>query len=442
MRLVWHRSDLRVHDHPALQHALAQGPVIGLTILDPTILDVASARRKAWFVANLTALRDAYQRRGGVLLVRTGAPQDWIPRLAHELHVEAIHALASYTPYGRKRDRLVAASTPIPIHWHEGTYIHEPGTIQRDDGIGYSVYTPYFKRWSAAGLPAAMASPSRLTLEVSTPEVSALELGEIPQFESDVTLPSAGEEAARDALEEFMNHRLAQYATDRDRLDGSGSSGLSIYLNLGVLSPRLAALRAAASGAAGAAKFIAELAWRDFMADLLWQRPELLTEPFDSRWQRMVWTDDQALFEAWLLGRTGFPVIDAAMRELNATGRISNRARMLVAQFASKLLLLPWTRCEREFKNLLLDGDTAQNVGGWQWSCGLGVDAAPYFRVFNSVTQGAQHDPSGSWIRRWVPESGGSPQPMKQAVIDAGKARQRYLDLAGELARNKAPKRG
>jgi deoxyribodipyrimidine photo-lyase len=134
-------------------------------------------------------------------------------------------------------------------------------------------------------------------------------------------------------------------------------------------------------------------------------------------------------------------VIDAAMRELNATGRMSNRARMLVAQFAGKLLLLPWTRCEREFKNLLLDGDTAQNLGGWQWSCGLGVDAAPYFRVFNSVTQGAQHDPSGSWIRKWVPESGGSPQPMQQKVIDAASARQRYLAIASELTPSKTPKR-
>lgn len=436
MRLVWHRSDLRVHDHPALQQALAHGPVIGLTILDPAILDVASSRRKAWFFVNLTALRDAYQRRGGVLLVRSGPPQDWVPRLAHELHAEAIHALASYTPYGRARDREVAASTPIPIHWHEGCYIHEPGTIHRDDGIGYSVYTPYFKRWSAAGLPTALASPSRLT-----PANRALELGEIPRIEADVTLPPAGEEAAREALEEFINRRLAQYATARDRLDGSGSSGLSIYINLGVLSPRLAALRAAAGGAAGAAKFIAELAWRDFMADLLWQRPDLITEPFDSRWQQMVWTDDQALFEAWLVGETGFPVIDAAMRELNATGRMSNRARMLVAQFAGKLLLLPWTRCEREFKNLLLDGDTAQNLGGWQWSCGLGVDAAPYFRVFNSVTQGAQHDPSGSWIRKWVPESGGSPQPMQQKVIDAASARQRYLAIASELTPSKTPKR-
>ncbi len=432
MQLVWHRGDLRTHDHPALHAATSAGPCIGLVILDPRILDQTSARRKAWFTANVSALRTSYAKRGSVLLVREGVPWEVLPQLAQELGAHAVHAIKSYTPYGRWRDSSSAEALTVPLHWHAGQYVQEPGSVRRDDGGNYTVYTPYSKRWWAVPMPIPLASPSQLHgTTLSLPH------GEIPALESDVPLPSAGEDAAMNALDAFLKHKLAGYEKGRDRLDGSGSSGLSVYLNLGVLSPRVAAHRACAAGGAGAQKWVAELAWRDFGADLMWHRPEMLRAPFDARWTRMQWTEDRVGFEAWCEGRTGYPVIDAAMRELKATGHMSNRCRMVVAQFLSKLLLLPWTWGERVFKDWLLDGDTAQNVAGWQWASGLGVDAAPYFRVFNPVSQGAEHDPGGVWMKRWVPESQGRPDALPGAIVDAGAARKRYLDLAGQIGRTK-----
>ena len=432
MQLVWHRGDLRTHDHPALHAASSAGPSLGVVILDPKILDETSARRKAWFTVNVLALRQSYAKRGSALLVREGVPWELLPRLALETGATAVHAIKSYTPYGRSRDELTAKALTVPLHWHAGQYVQEPGSVRRDDGGNYTVYTPYAKRWWAKPMPIPLAVPSQLPAVVAP-----VSHGEIPVLEADVPLPIAGEDAAMNALDAFIKQKLSGYDQGRNRLDGSGSSGLSVYLNIGVLSPRVAAHRAHAVGGAGSQKWVAELAWRDFGADLMWHRPDMLRAPFDARWSKLVWMDDRAGFEAWCEGRTGYPVIDAAMRELKATGYMSNRCRMVVAQFFSKLLLLPWTWGEKVFKDWLLDGDTAQNVAGWQWASGLGVDAAPYFRVFNPVSQGAEHDPGGSWIRRWVPESHGAPDALPGAIVDAGEARKRYLDVAGQIGRTK-----
>jgi deoxyribodipyrimidine photo-lyase len=186
---------------------------------------------------------------------------------------------------------------------------------------------------------------------------------------------------------------------------------------------------------AGAEKWLIELCWRDFSGDLLWHHPHMAEQAFDPRWDGLPWRDDEALFDAWLHGRTGIPVVDACMRELRATRFVSNRARMVCAQFAVKLALLPWRRCERAFRDLLLDGDTASNLQGWQWAAGLGVDAAPYFRVFNMATQARTHDPDGAWLRCWVPECGGEPAPYGAPVLDPAAARRRYLGVAVAIAR-------
>jgi deoxyribodipyrimidine photo-lyase len=231
-----------------------------------------------------------------------------------------------------------------------------------------------------------------------------------------------------------LERGLDSYHQDRDRLDGSGASRLSPYLTIGVLSPRLVAARAEGVGGRGAEKWIAELLWRDFMADLLYHYPHLRTEAFDRRWQKLPWREDRDLYELWKQGRTGVPVVDAAMRELKATGWISNRARMVAAQFLVKHLLLPWQWGERLFRNWLLDGDAANNLGGWQWAAGLGVDAAPYFRVFNLETQGERHDHDGSWLNRWVPESGGSPH-AHDPIVDLSEARRHYLAVAKKASK-------
>ncbi|MCS7067043.1 MAG: deoxyribodipyrimidine photo-lyase [Meiothermus sp.] len=432
MNLVWHRADLRLHDNPALGQALKEGPVLGLVVLDPNILQNTSPRRRAWFYQNVAALREGYARRGGVLLVRQGLPWEVLPQMVGALGVKQVYAVRNFTPYARFRDQKVGSVLPGRVNWLDGQYIHEPGAILKPEGGPYTVFTPFSKRWWAARKPVLLEAPPHLPA-VSLPP--GFDLGVIPEEASDVPLPPVGEEAALGALEVFLRDKLPRYHQTRDGLAGEGVSRLSYYFTLGVLSPRLAARRALQVGGEGALKWVNELCWRDFSGDLLYHRPEMLTQAFDPRWNDLPWNDDGELFSAWLHGQTGIPVVDACMRELRATGFLSNRGRMVVAQFAVKLALLPWQKCERAFRDLLLDGDNASNLQGWHWAGGLGVDAAPYFRVFNLVTQAETHDPGGAWLRRWVPESGGRPEPYKAQALDLDLARRRYLAAAGQIAK-------
>lgn len=428
MRIVWHRGDLRTHDHPALAYAAAAGPVLGLVILDPTILGATTARRRALFARNVRALRSAYAERGGVLVVRSGDPAAELIGLVDALPdpVAGIDAIASYTPYGVHRDTAAVAAlrrVGLGIRWHDGAYVHSPGTIRTADDSFYSVFTPFHRRWTSLGTPDPVQHPDT----IAPPRLdSGFDPGDVPDQATDVPLPEPGESAALDALDAFVAERLSDYADRRDHLDGAGTSRLSIYITLGVLSPRTAAARVEAVGGAGADKWIAELAWRDFMADLLYHRPDLLDSPFRGTWSAFDWSGTDEEFQAWREGRTGIPVVDAAMRQLRETGWISNRARMVSAQFLAKNLRVDWRRGEKVFKEWLLDGDTASNVGNWQWAAGLGVDNAPYFRVMNPVTQGEKHDPDGHWLRRWAPESGGDPDPL-DPVTDLGESRKAYL---------------
>jgi deoxyribodipyrimidine photo-lyase len=365
-------------------------------------------------------------------LVRTGAPWEVLPRLVEELGVRAVYAVRNTTPYARFRDEKVALALGRPLHLLPGQYIHEPGTLRKPDGGPYTVFTPYAKRWWATPLPNPTQAPDHFP-PVHLPP--GYDLGSPPEEPAGVPLPPAGEEAALRALEEFLKDKLGRYHLRRDALDGQGGARLSYYLTLGVLSPRLCAQKALQAGGEGAQKWVSELCWRDFSGDLLYHRPDMLQKAFDPRWEALPWNDDPGLFEAWLTGQTGIPVVDAAMRELQATGFLSNRGRMVAAQFAVKLALLPWQKCERAFRDLLLDGDNASNLQGWHWAGGLGVDAAPYFRIFNLIAQAEAHDPDGAWLQRWVPESGGRPRPYKPPVLDLELARRRYLEAASWIAK-------
>ncbi|MEZ0322125.1 MAG: deoxyribodipyrimidine photo-lyase [Thermus sp.] len=417
MRLVWHRGDLRLHDHPALLKALEEGGVVGLVVLDPNNLNT-TPRRRAWFLANVQALREAYQKRGGSLWVLQGYPWEKVPEAAKALKAQAVYALKAYTPYGRHRDERVREALPVPLH-----LLPAPHLIPPDLPRAYRVYTPFRRNFQGVAPP------------LPAPEVlpKAPEEGEIPREASDVPLPKPGEEAALAGLEAFLETKLAHYAEARDRLDGEGGSRLSPYFTLGVLSPRLAAWEALKQGGEGARKWVDELLWRDFSYHLLYHFPRMRERALDPRWEALPWNGDEEVFRAWWEGRTGVPLVDAAMRELRTTGFLSNRARMCVAQFAVKYLLLPWRKAEAAFKGLLLDGDTPQNLQGWQWAGGLGVDAAPYFRVFNLVAQGERHDPGRAWLRRFAPEYA-SYEP-KDPVVDLEAAKRRYLALAQGLLR-------
>jgi deoxyribodipyrimidine photo-lyase len=401
-----------LHDHPALLEALRAGSVVGLVVLDPNLLRT-SPRRQAWFLENVRALREAYRRRGGALWVLEGLPWKKVPEAARVLKAQAVYALKSYTPYGRHRDGRVRESLHVPLHVISACHLIPP-----DLPKAYRVYTPFARHFQ--GVEPPQEAPAALP--------RAPEEGDIPRVASDVPLPEPGEEAALNKLERFLEEGLSRYAEARNLLDGSGGSRLSPYFTLGVLSPRKAAWEALQRGGEGARKWVSELLWRDFSYHLLYHFPAMLANPLDPRYQDFPWVEDEELFQAWYRGKTGVPLVDAAMRELHATGFLSNRARMCVAQFAVKYLLLPWKRAEAAFKDLLIDGDTAQNLQGWQWSGGLGVDAAPYFRIFNLVLQG-RHDPGGEWLRRWAPEYP-SYEP-RDPVVDLDAARRRYLALAG-----------
>jgi len=285
------------------------------------------------------------------------------------------------------------------------------------------VFGAYFRIWRDAACPEPLDPPVRLASFAA----AGLEPGEIPPQQSDVALPAAGEAAALAALRAFVEQRAAGYADSRDRLDGRGGSCLSVYLNVGALSARAAAAALWDRRGTGPQKWLAELAWRDFLADLLYHRPEPVAHPFHPLWDHFPWDDRQADFAAWRDGRTGIPAVDAAMRQLRATGWISNRARMLAAQFLTKHLRIDWRHGERVFYDWLLDADRASNTGNWQWAAGLGIDNVPYFRVFNPVAQAEQHDPYGSWLKRWVPECGGDPRPLASAIVDPARARREYL---------------
>jgi deoxyribodipyrimidine photo-lyase len=415
MNLVWHRGDLRLKDHPALLQALSQGPLVGLVVLDPNNLRT-SPRRRAWFLENVRALRAAYRERGGALWVVAGLPWERVPEVARRLRAKAVYALKSYTPYGRYRDARTEAALGVPLH-----LLPAPHLIPPDLPRAYRVYTPFSRNFQ--GLDPPLPAPEALP--------QAPEEGEIPKEDPGLPLPEPGERAAQARLHAFLEAKLPRYPLERDRLDGEGGSRLSPYFALGVLSPREAAWEALRRGGEGARKWVAELLWRDFSYHLLYHFPEMAQRALDARFEALPWTEDEELFQAWYLGKTGVPLVDAAMRELQATGFLSNRARMAVAQFAVKYLLLPWQRAEEAFRHLLLDGDRAVNLQGWQWAGGLGVDAAPYFRVFNLVEQGRRHDPDGAWLRRFAPEYP-SYEP-KDPVVDLGEARRRYLALAKGL---------
>ncbi len=423
MTIVWHRADLRTHDHPALSEACKSGEVLGVVNLDPNILNKTSGRRKAWFIENAIRLKNSYKELGGTLTIEEGTPWEVLPAIAKK-HSANVYAIKSYTPYGVFRDQKVESD--CNIIWFPGNYVQEPGSVIKPDGKPYTVFTHYYNKWKTLAPPTILPPPKQIT----SPKTISEDF-DVPN--SEIQLPPTGESSAQKALQHFLKNKLSNYDTGRNSLDSSGVSKLSYYFNIGVLSPRLAMNQAKKANPAGSEKWIAEIAWRDFMADLLFHNPRMLVEPFDAKWNKFNWNQDKQLFTKWKEGKTGFPVIDACMRELNATGWMSNRGRMIVSQFLTKLMLIPWQWGEEYFRQQLLDGDTSQNVGGWQWSAGLGIDAAPYFRIFNPISQSKAHDPTGSYIKKWVPECNGNPEPMKNAVINIQEARARYLSLASQV---------
>ena len=414
--IVWFRRDLRLHDHPALSAAIAEADeVIPLFVIDDALVSGRwPAPNRIWFMwQSLVALADSVRERGGGLRIARGRPADVLPRLARELKADAVYLTRDASPYGRRRDQRIAqllGEANVPIHAKRGLYVHEPDEVCTRDGGSFTVYSPFRRARQAVrgrhsgGRGEDGATRTRLPAGHSTTDLPTLEdLGIGGPTADRRHLLEPGEPAARRRLERWLDDGVADYATTRDRLIDGSTSRVSQDLRWGLLSPLEVVERAAGPGE-GRRVFVQELIWRDFYAHVLWHHPDVLKHPFRSDFERLPWRADDEAVDAWKAGRTGYPIVDAAMRQLRATGFMPNRARMVGASFLTKDLLVDWRIGERHFMEHLVDGDVASNDGGWQWTASTGTDAQPYFRIFNPVLQGRRADPDGTWIRTWLPE--------------------------------------
>jgi deoxyribodipyrimidine photo-lyase len=398
--VLWLRRDLRLRDHPALHAAAPHAPVLALFVLDPTLLAPAGAPRVAFLYRTLRGLAADLHAHGGQLVVRRGDPVEAVPAVAREVGASSVHVSADFNPYGRRRDEAVeAALGGVPLVRTGSPYAVSPGRVTKDDGEPFKVYSPFYRVWRTHGWPA----PARaIAGQVSWhPGLPGDEIPADPPLPADLELPAAGEEAALRAWQAYRGTALAGYPDARDRPDLDRTSRMSVYLKWGCIHPRTML----ADLGPGDEAFRKELAWREFYAAVLHAWPESARDYFQPQLATMTYAAPTSpAFTAWCEGRTGYPVVDAGMRQLLGQGWMHNRVRMIVASFLVKDLHIEWQHGARHFMRRLVDADLASNQHGWQWTAGTGTDPAPYSRVFNPVTQGLKFDPDGAYVRRWVPE--------------------------------------
>jgi deoxyribodipyrimidine photo-lyase len=408
----WIRRDLRLVDNPALQAALASGGrVIPLFILDKNLLSLPAERRKNFLLEGLKSLDHDLKRAGSRLVVRVGEAVPTLQQILGETGAERIFAEEDFTPSARRRDDAVRKELPLTLL--SGLTVHHPTAIVKSDGRPYSIFTPFSKAWKALPLPGA----TETTVPAIPPMDENLVSTRLPDSEPDGLFPR-GEQEARQRLSVFLSGPIWEYHEKRNWLDRSGTSILSPYLRFGMLSPRqivqwvlrLIEQSPTQNAELGCETWLDELIWREFYQAVLYHFPQVLREAFNPALRDIPWRDAPEDLHAWQQGQTGFPVVDAAMRQLVATGWMHNRARMITASFLTKDLLIDWQEGENWFMRQLVDGDPAANNGGWQWTAGVGTDAAPYFRIFNPILQGQEYDPDGTFVRRWIPELEKVPQ--------------------------------
>ncbi|MBN2195147.1 MAG: deoxyribodipyrimidine photo-lyase [Polyangiaceae bacterium] len=410
--IVWFRHhDLRLSDHVPLCSALSAGEVIPLFVLDPPWSSAGRARqrphRTQFLLDSLGLLAEDLRERGSRLLVVAGPSIGVLPTLIEDWKADRIVAHRETDPNGRQQDQELESVLGPRLALFGGSTLLPPGTLRSAAQTPYAVFSAFARAWWASlTLGKVLPAPRRLPpvprglRSTALPALAALGLAQNPAL-----LPG-GERAARHRLRRFVASALSNYAEDRDRLDRTGTSRLSADLVTGTVSVREVwnTVERASSTSEGARSFLNELVWREFAYSTLWDRPDILTGPFRTAFSGFPWRDDEAGWQAWTEGTTGYPVVDAAARQLLGEGFVPNRARMIAASFLTKHLLIDYRRGEAHYLTLLADGDPANNNLGWQWSAGCGCDAQPYYRVFNPVLQGERHDPEGSYVRRWVPE--------------------------------------
>lgn len=418
--VAWFRRDLRLGDNRMLETATRAERVWPVFVVDPDLVEThrAAASRRAWFDAGVRALDGALREQGSALTVLRGRPEEVLPEFAARVGAEAVVAGADEDPAAIARDARVASRVQLQLV--DDQRIAPLAAVRTADDHPYTVYSP-FRRALERQLAASEHDPfaaadADLTRLAPPAETTGDEVGE--NGTAPVDLPPAGERAALDRLRTFLRNDISLYADDRDRPDLDATSRISPYLRVGAVSIR-ACWRAATNAAErahergdsalrrGAESWRGELAWREFFAHVIGAHPRLARESFRTEYDTIAWEDGgvaDEMLEAWRTGMTGYPLVDAGMRQLVATGWMHNRARLVTASFLVKHLGIDWRAGERVFADHLLDADVQQNNGNWQWVAGVGTDAAPYFRIFNPTLQATRFDPDGTYIRQWVPE--------------------------------------
>lgn len=443
--LLWFRRDLRLRDLPPLLRATADSDdVLACFVLDPKLEASSGSRRMRFLCDSLRQLRTDLD---GRLLVTRGPAEERIPALAKEIDAASVHISEDFSPYGRRRDdRVREALGGVPLVATGSPYLVAPGRVTKDDGEPYKVFTPFFRRWRDIGWRPAARTGAKAASWVDPRQLGKYAKPvEIPDPAVELEHP-AGEEAARRQWKKFVESGLENYGDDRDRPDHDGTSRMSAHLKFGTIHPRTMAADLDQSRA-GARAYLRELAFRDFYASVLYHWPDSIWQNWNRDFDSIEvddGTEAEKRFEVWKAGKTGFPIVDAGMRQLAETGFMHNRVRMIVSSFLVKDLHLPWQWGARWFLDQLVDGDMASNQHGWQWSAGCGTDAAPYFRVFNPTRQAEKFDPAGDYVRRWVSELADAddatltqgnrpsdyPEPMVDHTSERGEALRRYQKMS------------
>lgn len=472
--IVWFRRDLRLRDHAALL-AVGERPLIPLYILDDaaTVGRSMGGASRWWLHHSLAALDADLQRRGSRLLLRRGPAAKVLSALARESGAKAVHCSRSYGAAGTMEAALAEAlnAEGVTLRRFSGNLLFEPETIATGQGTPFRVFTPFWRACLASPEPKApQDAPDVLTAPPTWPSGDRLENWRLrptaPDWAGGLRETwTPGEQGAAERARDFIEMGLSTYGARRDRPDLPGTSMLSPHLSFGEISPRQlwhsVMAQGGLGGQGGAEAFLRELGWREFCHHLLHHWPEMDAEPFQPKFAAFPWRDDAAALRAWQKGATGYPLVDAGMRQLWHSGWMHNRVRMIVASFLTKHLLGHWQRGEAWFWDTLVDADPANNPAGWQWVAGSGADAAPYFRIFNPVAQSQRFDPRGDYLRHWLPELARLPDKFLHApwtapdgelqaagvnlgtdyprpIVDHAAARQRALDAFAELKRASA----
>jgi len=404
--IVLFTRDLRVHDHPGLTAASEYDAVVPLFIFDDALLrDAGRPNRLRFLLDSLTDLRQSLRRRGADLVVRRGDVVEQTVLIARSTGAKTVFAGDAVSAYAQARTRKLQADLDVRVE--DTTTAIAPGELVPDARDHYRVFTPYWRRWQEESLRPVLPAPRRITVPPGIDRGRLPELHEIAPGKTSADLPPGGERAGRRRLERWFEEGLETYDVDRDELAADRTSRLSAYLHFGCISPVETITRARLRGEAARA-FVRQLCWRDFYSQLLAANPQTSREDLKPR--RRAWSDDLEALEAWRRGTTGYPIVDAGMRQLHAEGWMHNRARLVVAAFLTRTLGIDWRHGASTFAELLVDADVANNVGNWQWGAGTRVDTRPN-RAFNPIAQAKRRDPDGDYVRRYVPELAQLPGP-------------------------------